>query len=64
VEDHLQLVSLGSLILMGAAPEFAIPFTGGWVNPASVGFTTLWAAAILTLVTGWDYLRVGLKHMD
>jgi cardiolipin synthase len=59
-----QLVSLGSLILMGAAPEFAIPFTGGWVNPASVGFTTLWAAALLTLVTGWDYLRVGLKHMD
>ena len=24
----------------------------------------LWAAAVLTLVTGWDYLRVGLKHMD
>ena len=23
-----------------------------------------WAmAAVLTLVTGWDYLRVGLKHM-
>ncbi len=60
----LQLVSLGSLVLMGAAPDFAIPFTGGWVNPASVGFTTLWGAALLTLVTGWDYLRVGLKHMD
>jgi len=59
-----QLVSLGSLILMGGAPDFAIPFTGGWVNPASVGFTTLWAAAVLTLVTGYDYLRVGLKHMD
>ena len=25
---------------------------------------TLWGAAALTLVTGWDYLRVGLKHMD
>lgn len=59
-----QLVSLGSLILMGAVPDFAIPFTGGWVNPASVGFTTLWAAAALTVLTGWDYLRVGLKHMD
>lgn len=59
-----QLVSLGSLILMGAVPDFAIPFTGGWVNPASVGFTTLWAAAVLTAATGWDYLRVGLKHMD
>jgi CDP-diacylglycerol--glycerol-3-phosphate 3-phosphatidyltransferase/cardiolipin synthase len=25
---------------------------------------TLWGAAILTVITGWDYLRVGLKHMD
>jgi CDP-diacylglycerol--glycerol-3-phosphate 3-phosphatidyltransferase/cardiolipin synthase len=32
--------------------------------PHTVGLTTLWAAAGLTLVTGWDYLRVGLKHMD
>jgi len=59
-----QLVAFGALILRGGAPEFAIPFTGGWVNPSTVGFTTLWAAAILTVVTGWDYLRVGLKHMD
>jgi len=59
-----QLVALGSLILMGGAPDFAIPFTMGWINPTSVGITTLWAAAALTLVTGWDYLRVGLKHMD
>ena len=33
-----------------------------WIH--LVGLTSLWAAAILTLVTGWDYLRVGLKHMD
>ncbi len=32
--------------------------------PHTVGLTTLWAAAFLTLITGWDYLRVGLKHMD
>ena len=60
----LQLVSLGSLVLMGAVPGWSVPLTGGWINPASVGFSTLWAAALLTLVTGWDYLRVGLKHMD
>ncbi len=59
-----QLVALGSLILTGGAPDFAIPFTAGLINPFSVGFVTLWAAAALTLVTGWDYLRVGLKHMD
>jgi CDP-diacylglycerol--glycerol-3-phosphate 3-phosphatidyltransferase/cardiolipin synthase len=59
-----QLVCFGALILNGAAPDFAIPFTGGWINPTSVGLSTLWAAAALTLVTGWDYLRVGLRHMD
>ena len=32
--------------------------------PHTVGLTTLWGAAALTLITGWDYLRVGLKHMD
>ena len=51
-----QLVSLGALILAGAMQQFAFV--------KLVGLTTLWAAAALTLVTGWDYLRVGLKHMD
>src|SRR5947208_1121902 len=27
------------------------------------GATLLWTAAILTLVTGYDYLRAGLRHM-
>ena len=36
-----------------------------WIHvPHTVGLITLWGAAMLTLVTGWDYLRVGLKHMD
>ena len=52
----LQLVSLGALILAGAAPQWP------WVH--LVGLVCLWAAAALTLVTGWDYLRVGLRHMD
>jgi CDP-diacylglycerol--glycerol-3-phosphate 3-phosphatidyltransferase/cardiolipin synthase len=33
-----------------------------WIH--LVGIASLWAAAALTLITGWDYLRVGLKHMD
>jgi cardiolipin synthase (CMP-forming) len=52
----LQLVALGALILAGAVPQWP------WVH--WVGLSSLWAAAALTLVTGWDYLRVGLKHMD
>lgn len=52
----LQLVALGALILVGAVPDV------WWVK--AVGLASLWGAAILTLITGWDYLRVGLKHMD
>jgi len=51
-----QLVSLGALILGGAFP------TEAWVH--QVGLATLWTAAALTLVTGYDYLRIGLRHMD
>lgn len=51
-----QIIALGALILAGAVPHF--PFV------QLVGIATLWAAAILTLITGWDYLRVGIKHMD
>ena len=51
-----QLIALGALILGGAFPD------QHWIHV--VGLASLWAAAALTLVTGWDYLRVGLKHMD
>lgn len=51
-----QLVALGALILGGGVPE--------WAFVHVVGLITLWLAAILTALTGWDYLRAGLKHMD
>ena len=51
-----QLVALGALILGGAVPDQY------WVH--WVGLASLWLAALLTLVTGWDYLRTGLKHFD
>jgi cardiolipin synthase len=51
-----QLLALGALILAGAAPQQA------WIG--WFGLFSLWMAAGLTLVTGWDYLRVGLRHMD
>ena len=52
----LQIVALGALILAGALP------LQHWIH--QVGVAALWAAAALTVITGWDYLRVGLKHMD
>ena len=50
-----QLVSLGALILAGGLPH--------WPFIQLAGLVSLWAAALLTLLTGWDYLRVGLKHI-
>jgi cardiolipin synthase len=49
----LQLIALGILIVGDAA--------GPWVTTA--GEACLWAAAALTIVTGYDYLSAGLKHM-
>jgi len=60
-----QLISLGALILGRAMPWWNVTVSELTINvPHTVGLTTLWLAAGLTLVTGWDYLRVGLKHMD
>ena len=52
----LQLVALGALILGEAVPQWP------WIH--LVGLASLWAAAALTMITGWDYLRTGLRHMD
>jgi cardiolipin synthase (CMP-forming) len=52
----LQLFSLGALILGGALPQMP------WVH--DFGIICLWLAAALTLVTGYDYLRIGIRHMD
>ena len=60
-----QMVALGSLILGHALPWWNVSLAGLTMNvPHTVGLTTLWGAAVLTVITGWDYLRVGLKHMD
>ena len=60
-----QLMALGSLILGQGLPRWTIQIGDIVANvPHTVGLVSLWGAAILTLVTGWDYLRVGLKHMD
>src|SRR3954469_21407625 len=51
-----QLVAVGALILGGALPQMP------WVH--DVGIFSLWAAAALTLMTGYSYLRIGLRHME
>ena len=52
----LQLVAIGFLIA-GPAGEQIIPGT------TRIGVLLLWAAAILTLYTGWDYLKASYDHL-
>jgi cardiolipin synthase (CMP-forming) len=33
-----------------------------WLPVTAIGSAMLWVAAILTLITGWDYLTAGLRH--
>jgi cardiolipin synthase len=57
----VQMVALG-LLLLGGAGARVIGL--GWLPMAWLGGTLLWMAAALTLVTGWDYLRAGLRHVS
>lgn len=52
----LQMTALPTLLVGDAAPV--------WTHAQGVGEVLLWGAAVLTLITGWDYLRAGLKHMQ
>ena len=51
----LQMVAL-ALLLIGAAAPLGIP-------AAAIGSVALWIAALLTLYTGYDYVRTGLPHV-
>jgi cardiolipin synthase len=51
----IQMVAIGFLIVGDAGPRL--------VPVVDIGALLLWAAALLTLVTGYDYLRAGLLHM-
>lgn len=51
----IQMIALTFLIIEDI-PGFPISIEG-------IGIVGLWIAALLTLITGFDYLRAGLKHM-
>ena len=51
-----QLVAIGFLLL-GEAGDVIFPFT------TLTGLVLLWLSALVTLYTGWDYLRAGLHHL-
>ena len=52
----VQLVAIGFLIA-GKAGDRIVPIT------TAIGLSLLWISALVTLYTGWDYLRAGIRHM-
>jgi cardiolipin synthase len=52
----IQMGAIGVLLVGTAGPA--------WLPVQEIGEAMLWAAGILTLVTGYDYLRAGVAHMD
>ena len=55
-----QMLALG-VLLLGDPGAHRLGL--GWIPTADLGGLLLWAAAGLTLVTGWDYLTAGLRHV-
>lgn len=56
----VQMVALGFLIVGAAGPVFLHPD----ITTTAIGEALLWGAAVLTIITGYDYFRAGLKHMS
>jgi cardiolipin synthase len=54
-----QMFALGFLIVGTAGPAWGHPA----LTTTVIGETLLWIAAVLTIITGYDYLRAGLRHM-
>lgn len=51
----IQMLAIG-VLLIGDIPDISLPIT-------MFGEIFLWFAAVLTLITGYDYLRTGLRHI-
>ena len=51
-----QLVAI-AFLLAGPAGDKVLPYT------TEIGILLLWIAALLTIYTGYDYFRAGLKHI-
>jgi cardiolipin synthase len=60
-----QMVAVGFLIAGEAGDRIIWAFTKIGTVPVvtEIGITLLWLSAILTLYTGWDYMRAGLRYM-
>jgi cardiolipin synthase len=60
-----QLVAVGFLIAGEAGDRVVSAVTKIGTVPVvtEIGILLLWLSAILTLYTGWDYMRAGMRYM-
>ena len=54
---------MGALGVLLAGDSTARLLGLSWLPVGAIGAIMLWLAALLTLVTGWDYLVTGLRHV-
>jgi len=61
----VQLVAIGFLLAGKAGDEVVAAVTGHEVTPVVTlaGLALLWISAIVTLYTGYDYFRAGVRHL-
>ena len=55
-------VQMGALGTLLAGDTSAALLHMQWLPVSAIGEIMLWVSALLTLVTGWDYLTAGLHH--
>ena len=51
----VQMIALGFLIVGSASPW--------WIPAELIGEIGIWIAALITLITGYDYLKSGMRYM-
>jgi cardiolipin synthase len=57
-------VQLGALGFLIAGDGTAHLLHFGWLPVWLIGTVLLWVSAILTIITGWDYLTAGIRHAE
>jgi cardiolipin synthase len=57
-------VQLGALGFLIAGDSTAHLLHIGWLPVWLIGTILLWVSAILTIITGWDYLTAGIRHAE
>jgi cardiolipin synthase len=56
-----QMAALGFLIAGNGTAHLLVI---GWLPVWLIGIVLLWVSALLTVITGWDYLLAGLRHTE